>query len=209
MKCYKWYHPLISGWNSKSLWKGFLRGAGIYYLSGLPLSMWDPKAVSLVPVKKECETQRLTPWPQKKGVFVAILLCGFLKLRSTFASLGTRALEKGLIELHKAQESPGKKGPESETFNSFSMKFKIGNLPGMALMKEYWKGKVIKNLQSLRISQESDHFSPPPRPPWSDTSLSLLDYCSCLLIVLPTQLPDTNTLKFKTAAEWCFYSLKT
>lgn len=183
MKFYKWFHPLLSGWKSKSLWKGFLWGLGIYYLRGLPFPLWHPKTISLAPEKRR-----------------KISVCGYSSLWFSEASQHFcfswhQSSGEGVDWIaQRAYESPGKKGPETETFNSFSMKFKIGNLPGMDLMKGYRKGKVTKNLQSLRISQESDHFSPPTWPPWSGISLSLLDYWSHLLIVLPTQPLDTNTL---------------
>lgn len=79
--------------------EGFLLGFGNVLLEGPPFAHVRPEGC--------------LPGPRKTGekeAFVA-LLRGFLKLRSTFASLGSRALEKGLIELHEEpQESPGGKG---------------------------------------------------------------------------------------------------
>ena len=90
MKFHKWYHPLLYLGENSKLFRRASSGVWDHII-------WE---ASLCP----CETQRLSPWPQKKGekeAFLAILLCGFLKPSSTFASLGTRALEKRLIKLHK------------------------------------------------------------------------------------------------------------
>lgn len=85
----KWYHPPFYLGEDIITLEGFIMGFGDIVLKRPPFAHVRPKAVFLVLEKRWAE------------VFVATVFHGFLKLCGSSASLGTRALEKGLIKLNK------------------------------------------------------------------------------------------------------------
>ena len=171
---------LFSIWaKTASYLEGHLLGFGTILFERPPFAHVRPKGCLPGPRKKE-----------RKKHFWRFFSVVFWSLPALLLLLAPELWRRGWSNCIK---SPGVSWKERAwDFQVLSMKFNVGNMLGTAVMKEFWRGKVTKKLQSLKIYLEPDHLSPPPPPPGSHTNLSLLDYH--LSIVLPTQPMDTNTL---------------
>lgn len=127
----------------------------------------------------------------------------FLKLCNTYASLGTSALEKRLIKLHKEL----RRRKVQRLLTPFPWNPKLGIFLAWPSPKNVEKGKsprtcrVSKSVQNL-VTPHLHHDRPGLTP------ASLFWVVTIILKRSPGSTPAPQHSVFKTAAEWCFYNFK-